>query len=235
MIERLLLNLRARDKISAEEESALQSLFEGSTEVGSKTTIVRRGDPLQRSILLLEGFVYRSKDLDDGRRQISAIHVPGDFLDLHGFTLKCLDHDVVALSAARIAFAPHARLHHLTETSPHLTRVLWSLTNRDAARHREWELSLGARSGKGRIASLFCELLLRLRLVGLAPDDAFDLPVSQTELGECAGLTNVHTSRMLKELRCEGVVDFSDNRVVIRDWNALQRIADFDPLYLYLD
>jgi CRP-like cAMP-binding protein len=72
---------------------------------------------------LLPGIAARQKDMRDGKRQITEIHVPGDFTDMHSFTLKSLDHDVVALSDCSFAVVPHAQVQHITETQPHLTRV----------------------------------------------------------------------------------------------------------------
>lgn len=234
MIEKLLLKLRARDAISPEEEEALRDTIAEVEEVPARKTLVKRGETLNRSILLLDGFVCRYKDLRNGRRQITAMHVPGDFLDLHGFTLKHLDHDVMSLSPARVAYAAHDRLTRLTDTFPHMTRLLWFSTNLDAAIHREWELSLGQRTGPAKAAHLICELYTRLEIVGLIGDNYFELPMNQTEMGECLGLTVVHTNRVLKELRERGFAQFKNGIVTIQNMEQLKIFAEFDPTYLYL-
>jgi CRP-like cAMP-binding protein len=235
MIETLLQKLRKRDTISPEEETVLRETVAEFEEVPARKTVVRRGEPLSRSILLLDGLMCRYKDLREGDRQITALHVPGDFLDLHGFTLKSLDHDVMALSDCQIGYARHDRLTELTELYPHLTRLLWFSTNLDAAIHREWELSLGQRSGAARAAHLFCEIHTRLAIVGQVEGDGFALPMNQTELSECIGLTVVHTNRVLRELRERGLVEFVRGQVVIRDMAGLKTFAEFDPGYLYLE
>jgi CRP-like cAMP-binding protein len=234
MIETLLLKLRARDEVSPEEEKALRDLIAEVEDVPAKKTVLRRGEPLTRSILLVDGMMCRYKDLRNGKRQITALHVTGDFLDLHGFTLKQLDHDVMSLCPSRVAYAPFDRLTRLTENFPHLTRLLWFSTNLDAAMHREWELSLGQRAGAEKAAHLLCELYTRLEIVGLTREWVYDLPINQTELGECLGLTVVHTNRVLRELRERGFADFARGSVAIRDIDGLKAFAEFDPTYLYL-
>ncbi len=235
MIERLLLKLRMRDVLSAEEEAALRDLIDTVEEVPAKKVVIARAVPLRHSVLLLDGLMCRYKDLKNGRRQISALHVPGDFLDLHGFTLKHLDHDVMALAKSRIVLVPHERLTQLTIDFPHLTRLLWFSTNMDAAIHREWEVCLGQRSGVERIAHLFCEMHTRMSVVGLVDGHTFDLPMSQSELGECLGLTPVHTNRVLRSLRERGLADMKARQVIIKDMAGLKALAEFDPVYLYLD
>lgn len=235
MIERLLLKLRVRDNLSAAEEAALLSLIDVIEEVPAKKVVIARGTPLRHSVLLLDGLMCRFKDLKNGRRQISALHIPGDFLDLHGFTLKHLDHDVMALAKSHMVMVPHDRLTQLTIDFPHLTRLLWFSTNLDAAIHREWEVSLGQRSGVERVAHLFCEMYTRMDVVGLVDGLTFDLPMSQAELGECLGLTPVHTNRVLRNLRERGLAEFKARQVLIQDMAGLKALAEFDPVYLYLD
>lgn len=235
MIELLFRKLRVRDALSEDEEQALRDTIIGVEDVPAKRVILKRDVKLDRSVLLLDGMMCRYKDLRDGKRQISALHVPGDFLDLHGLTLKRLDHDVMALGPSQVAYAAHDRLQQVTIDFPHLTRLLWFTTNLDAAIHREWELSLGRRSGVSRAAHLLCELYYRLDLVGGVGDLSYPFPVNQSELGECLGLTPVHTNRVLKEVRERGLASFRNGLVRIEDLHQLETLAEFDPSYLYLE
>jgi len=234
MIDVYLLKLRARDTVSAAEEEAIRSLFSEIKEIGTDKTLVRAGERLNISLLLLDGLACRFKDLRDGSRQISELHVPGDFADLHGFTLKRLDHSVMTLTHCRIAVAPHERIKTVTADHPHLARLFWLTTNIDAAIHREWVLSLGRRNAQSRIAHLFCELQARLAIVGLADETGYELRLTQTDLAECMGLTPVHVNRTLRDLRELGLVEFRNRRVTILDLAGLQRAAEFDPGYLNL-
>ncbi|WP_066717170.1 Crp/Fnr family transcriptional regulator [Sphingomonas pituitosa] len=235
MIERHLLKLRLRDTIDAAEEAALRETIVDTVSHPAGRTIVRAGEELNYSTLLLDGLIGRYKDLKNGQRQITHVHVAGDFADLHGFTLKRLDHSLLALTPCTIARAAHTRLREITEKHAHLTRVMWFSTNVDAAIHREWEVSLGRRSAIQRAAHLFCELHVRLGTVGLADAEGYKLAISQAELAECLGLTPVHVNRVLRELRERTLVEFRNGRVSFQDLSGLKRLAEFDPGYLYLD
>src|SRR5207253_2112849 len=82
--------------------------------------------------LLFDGLVCRFKDMLDGERQIMELHVAGDFVDLHSFVLKRIEHNIGSLTAARFAIVPHEALRRITEGWPHLARLLWFSTLRDA-------------------------------------------------------------------------------------------------------
>ena len=235
MIEKALLKLKARDAMSGQEERVLRDAVARTEDVPSDKIVVRAGVELNVSILLLDGLMCRYKDLRNGQRQIMELHVPGDFLDLHSFLLKRLDHNVMSLVPSRIAIVPHAGLCAITENHPHLARLLWLTTLIDAAIHREWLLSVGRRSAIARIAHFFCEMHTRLGVVELADAAGFPLRITQTDLAECLGLTSVHVNRTLRELREAGLAVFRDGRVEILDFAALKRTAEFDPEYLYLE
>ncbi|MEA3047405.1 MAG: hypothetical protein QOJ53_1737 [Sphingomonadales bacterium] len=234
-IEKLLLKLSLRDELSAEEEAALRALPEIIKEVPADKTIIRAGEALNDSTLLLEGLMCRYKDLKNGSRQISELHVAGDFVDLHSFTLKRLDHNIMTLTCCRVATVPHARLKRITEEFPHLTRILWFSTNLDAAIHREWVLSLGRRTALARLAHFFCELHVRLGIVGLTDGLSFRLDLTQVDIAECLGLTSIHVNRTLKVLREQGLVELRGGIVEIRDLIGLRRVAEFTDDYLSLE
>jgi CRP-like cAMP-binding protein len=234
-IAALLLKLRARDVVSAEEADVLREAVGEIREHSAHRAIVRAGTSLSVSTLLIEGIVCRYKDLSDGQRQIMELHVAGDFVDLHGFLLKQIEHNIGSMTPVRVALVPHDALRRITETHPHLTRMLWFSTLLDAAIHRERILSIGRRSALSRVAHILCEMLVRLRLVGLADEWAYALPLTQADIADASGLTSVHVNRMLKKLRDAGLLTFRGGRVTIGDWEGLQRVAEFDSAYLFLE
>jgi CRP-like cAMP-binding protein len=234
-LERAFAKLRARDLLSEEEERVLRGSIAEIRELPGGRTMVKAGVTLSHSILLLDGIAARYKDLADGQRQIMEFHVAGDFVDLHGFVLKELDHNVGAMTAVRFALVPHDALREITETQPHLSRMLWFSTLLDAAIHRERILSVGRRSASARIAHLFCELFVRMQVVGLAEGERYALPLTQTDLADANGLTPVHVNRMLRKLRDAGILTFRAGEVLIHDWDRLRHAAEFDPAYLHLE
>jgi CRP-like cAMP-binding protein len=231
----LLLKFRARDILSEAEAQVLRESFSEAREIPADKVVVQAGVTLSECTLLFDGYICRYKDLADGQRQIMEIHVPGDFVDLHSFLLKRLEHNVGSMTAVRVAIMPHERIREITENQPHLARMLWFSTLLDAATHREKILSVGRRSAAARIAHLLCELFVRLELVGLTSGNSYALPLTQADIADATGLTSVHVNRMLKRLRDDELLTFRNGLVTIHDRDRLQRVAEFDPAYLYLE
>jgi CRP-like cAMP-binding protein len=234
MASPLLLKLQKRDHLSAEEQEVVEALRGAVRDFEPGEAIVRQGDRPSFSSVMQSGWAARVKFLADGQRAISALHMAGDFVDLHSLLLKPMDHSVLALTPCRIVTVPHEDLRRATERCPHLTRILWLDTLIDAAIHREWIAGLGRRSAASRLAHLFCELLMRAEAVGLVERLGYDLPLTQAMLADVLGITAVHVNRSLQELRQNALVRFEGGRLTIIDWDRLAELADFDPAYLNL-
>ena len=226
--------LRARHALSRDEEAALRFMRWSQRHVERRDILVRQGEMLDHSMLLLSGFAVRSKIAADGARQIVETNIAGDFVDLHGFILRRLEHEISAASRCDVALAPHAELRKVTDAFPRLTRVLWFQTLVDASIHREWMLVLGKKRSRSRIAQFFCEMQARLDIVGLAGSQGYALPFNQQELADITGMTSVHLNRCLKELRDAGLVTYRNGQVAMHDLAGLTRNARFDPTYLHL-
>jgi CRP-like cAMP-binding protein len=219
----LFLNLGQHDILTESEKALLNAARDDIVSVGSR--------PLHSS-LLLDGFAGRYKLLADGGRQITALHVAGDFVDLHAFLLKTMDHGIVALSRCRAGFARHTALKKITEKAPHLSRLLWLDTLVDGAIHREWIVSMGRKSRKSQLAHLICELFVRLEGVGRTNGSSFYFPLSQSEMADVLGLSSVHMNRVIQSLRREGLISWVNQTITILDWDRIREVAEFDPTYL---
>lgn len=234
MAHPLVTKLEKRDALTDEERGILERATSEIRTYKAGEDVVREGETLDFSCLILEGWSTRNKSLSDGRRQITAFHIAGDFVDLHSFLLKPMDHTVSALTTCRMAIVPHTALTEITQTQPHLTRMLWLSTLIDAAIHREWLVAIGRLSATGHMAHLICELYVRLEAIGLAHDYKFEFPATQTQLADALGISPVHVNRVVQELRRDNLVTWRGAQVAIKDWGELKRIAEFDPVYMNL-
>jgi CRP-like cAMP-binding protein len=230
----LILKIEQRDRLSDEEKDVIAGMVSDVRVVDGGQDIINDGDRPIASTLLVDGFATRYKLLQGGERQITALHVAGDFVDLHSFLLKEMDHAVATVTTCRLASVRHETLAEISRTHPHLTRLFWLMTLIDGAIHREWLVAMGRRPALGQAAHLLCEVYLRLNSIGVASDFRFALPVTQAELGDILGLSSVHVNRVLQELRSRGLISWRGPTVTILDWPGLQETAEFDARYLHL-
>jgi CRP-like cAMP-binding protein len=217
------------------ERQALQEAAGSLRAHRSHEDLICEGDMVDAMLLLQSGFACRYKTTPDGRRQIIGYFLPGDVCTGRCFILRRLDYTVSTLAPCSVAMVPHETLHALIDRYPRLARAFgWASLVEESIAH-EWLLNVGQRTALERVAHLLCELLFRLRAVGLAAGDTYELPLTQAELADTVALSTVHVNRTLKELRRQQLITLNGKMLNISDVAMLQNIAMFDPSYLHLD
>lgn len=233
MIGPLIRKLERLGTLSDEDRRVLEAIPLTPKPVEADRDLAHDGDPASQCHLLVEGFACRSKALEDGRRQIVGFHIPGDIVDLTNLLLGRMDHTVSTLTPVKVVPIAHATILGWVRDHPDLGRLLWRDTLIEAAIFREWVVNVGRRTARERTAHLLCELMMRLHAAGLARDHACDLPITQVELADALGLSNVHVNRTLQELRGDGLIELGGGALVVRDWEGLQAAGEFTPRYLH--
>lgn len=234
MMPEILPHQAYPDLFTAAEGDLLASLQETPLRFRPCQRLVRACEPLDHVFYLAEGYVGRYRADLLGRRQFLALQIPGDFIDLPSYALGWLDHDIDSFGPAVVHPVPHRSVTMLRLTRPDMGDKLWRITLIDAAIQRYWIFRIGRLMGRARLANFFAETLVRHYARGLCGLDGCPLPINQTDLAEACGMTPVHANRMMGELRAEGICDFVQGEIRVRDLRALFHTGQFDWDYLYL-
>lgn len=218
------------------ERDALEYLSRDPAQYVRGAELIAEGEQPVAVFLILEGWAFRFKHLADGSRQISAYLIPGDVCDVQTFLFEKMDHSIGLLCDAKVVKIPAAEMLDIMDRFPRIERALLWATLVDEATLREWLLNVGQRTAKQKLAHLFCELCIRLRVVGLVDDEwSFISPPTQAELGDTTGMTTVHVNRSLQSLRADGLISTNNGRLTILDFKRLARFAGFEEDYLHTD
>jgi CRP-like cAMP-binding protein len=234
-LERVIRRLETRAPLDERDREAIRTLPVIYRAMDPATYLVREGEPPEYCAVLLSGFAYRHKVTGNGERQILAVHMPGEFLDLQNSFLAVADHNVQALTRCEVALIPVPALEALASAYPRIARAMWIDTLIDAAVFREWLVNVGRRDSISRIAHLLCEYALRLHAAGLAEERRYELPMTQEQLADAVGLTPVHVNRVLKELARMKLIVRDKRAVEIMDWDGLRNVGDFNSRYLHFE
>jgi CRP-like cAMP-binding protein len=221
--------------LTDDERQALENLPMQLAVIKDDQDLVREGDRPSRSCLLLSGFTATYKVTKEGKRQITTFGIAGDIPDLQSLHLKVLDCSIGTLTQCRVGFITHDDLQDLCTRFPRITAAFWRETLIEGAIFREWVTNVGRRDAYNRMAHLLCELLVRMRAVGLTEDHSCNLPITQGEFADAMGITPVHANRVLQQMRAEGLIELKGNRLTIPDWDKLKQVGEFDPTYLHLE
>jgi CRP-like cAMP-binding protein len=234
-LEPLVDKLTYRVKLCADDRAAILALPFTLKTMERGQFLVRERDVATHSCLMLSGFSIRSKTTATGDRQIVAIHMKGEMVDLQNSLLEIADHSVQMLTVGKVALIPREAVIQLTLDRPKVAHAMWIDTLVDGSIFREWITNVGRRDARTRVAHILCEFAVRLNVAGLAQDTHYELPMTQEQLADATGLTSVHINRTIKALEREDLIDRTNPRAIrIGDWRRLAEVGDFDTNYLHL-
>lgn len=220
-------------RLTEEDEQVLTDLARPVRTIGPRTDIVAEGSEPRFLPLVVDGWACRYKVLENGKRQVIFLYLPGDICEPVGKLPRVVAHPVGALTT--VAFAPvsPAAVVDAARSRPRIEEALWWDLLLASAIEREHVVNLGRRQAPERMGHLFCELHLRLAMVGLVDGLAYDLPITQADLGDLLGLSAVHVNRSLQELRKSGLITLRGRRLKIHDLDELRAFSLFDAAYLH--
>jgi CRP-like cAMP-binding protein len=185
--------------------------------------------------VILSGVACRYLLIEDGRRQIVALLLPGDVTGLGDAIVPRPPGVLGALRTCTISQWQHKDLRRIRTEFPQIDVALWAETVSEIAIAEEWLFNIGQRDALERVAHLLCELIFRYSRVGLVGEPIeLKMPLTQTELADATGLSLVHVNRTLNELRAKNVIGEHPHVLAVMDWDRLKSIGGFDPRYLQL-
>jgi CRP-like cAMP-binding protein len=233
-IEYLLRKLSFATNLTAQQREILISLFDAPRRIPAGTVLVREGAPNFTGFVICSGWAMRERVLRDGGRQVVNFMVPGDLSEPGAFVTNAADHSITTLTDTVIRGFPHHRWFEALHKDPTLTMAMWWLAGHEEAVLKEHIVALGRRRARARLLYMVWELCRRLEIVGLCEDHTFDFPIGNEVLSDAVGLSQRHLSRVLGEVRDEGIVEFSDGRCIIHAPDRLLQACDCRDVYLQI-
>jgi CRP-like cAMP-binding protein len=183
-----------------------------------KEVIYRAGDRAEALYQLERGLVRITEILPDGR-QLTLRHVlPGEFFGEEALSRKHYRYTAEALTEASIEATDPLHLAH-----EELARIASSLA-RQMAQVQAYETHLQW----GELRSRICRYLLYLSRTASRGQDAKGIYVtaSHEEIADATASTRESVSKLLSDLRHEGILDTGYRKIYLMDPKALEREAE---------
>jgi CRP-like cAMP-binding protein len=169
------------------------------------------------------GWACQFHDLDNGRRVILDICLPGDMIGLDaGLHTRPLE--ILTLTAATIEAIPAEDLFELMADRSIALYIAFLFGQRQRRIDRLLT-AISCLDARGRVAMMLLDFCKRLRRRKVIFGLIYNLPLTQVQIGNYLGLTVVHINRVLGSLRDERIVDLEKHCVTILDLERLAILA----------
>jgi CRP-like cAMP-binding protein len=218
--------------LSPAENELLRDLQSSPRRIVRGREIVAEGRKYDGLLILLDGVALRYRVLNDGRRQVLNIVLPGDLIGFPGCFFENALYSILALGDCTVSPVPFTRFLHLFETHSRLgAAIFWSLSC-ETAMYAEHLIGIGRRSALERVAHFLLEMLTRLQAIGLADERSYRLPLTQELIADALGLSVQYVNQTLRQLREEALVSIERQQVTILNLDSLVALADFERGYI---
>jgi CRP-like cAMP-binding protein len=187
--------------------------------IHAKQHLFRQGDRIAFTFILREGWVQLYRMTDQGNRQVFPAVLPGEMVGLHVESHAKAPYSAVALQDCLICKIPH--LIPLCLSDSKLAIKLAGICEYDTLTAEMYLANIAHCDARKRIAFLALELFKRMELRGLNNGLTITFPLKQADVADMLGLTSVHVSRTLENLREEGLLEVGKNALTILNYPAV--------------
>ena len=190
-------------------------------------SMIASGQDVDTLYLISEGWAVARLLINTGDTQILDILGPGSLAGLSRIEdVPNAGYSAIALQDVMAYPLPVNALRKACADQTEFAEWLSDMQSREARRAQRHITALGRLPARGRLAFAMLRIMDIAQQNGeKAVDTQIRLPMTQEEIGNMLGLTNVSISKLMSAFRKEGLIDYGRNRILVHDIAALSEIS----------
>lgn len=213
----LQLRLEQLTTLSQDERQALSDLEKSSRSLRKREVFLKRDTVRDGFAILRSGWATRRVVGADGRTAITHIFGPGDLIGFCDLGTKSTPHDVIMQSDGSVSLFDSSDLGKLAARFPRLLSVLISVSQIEDVVLRDRFFAATRLSAEDRLMHFFLCLKSKVPNQNDASADRFPMPLSQKEMGDALGLTDIYVNRLLRALTDRGEINVERPYVRVKE------------------
>ncbi|MBD2843426.1 Crp/Fnr family transcriptional regulator [Erythrobacter rubeus] len=222
--------------LRAEEEDAFKGLASAKRSYEAGTNLVASEiDEPDQLFIVEEGRLFASLDLPSGERAITRLYFSGDIVGTANIPFEHATQTITVNAPSVIYIFPRANLIDAFTRMPRVAAIFYTFAAMENAILNDRLVSIGRTRGRARLAALILEIETRRNLLADTADDHFRLGLTQGQIGDAIGLTEVQVSRLFRQFIGEGIVERKSGTVKILQRDRLVELGQFTDRYKDLD
>jgi CRP-like cAMP-binding protein len=204
---------------------SLKAIRGETVTVGPRQIIAREREIPKQVYSLYSGWAFEYRLLPDGRRQIFAFLMPGDFIGIRPLIHTPMSYSVQSLTQVNLCAFSTDGLTRLFQGRSDLKDQITQNFFHESSFLASRLIDVGRRSATERVVHLILDIEKRAMSRGLVSDRTIPFPLRQTHIADALGLTAVHVNRTINALRREGLIVIGRGALTIEDRDALEEIS----------
>jgi len=213
--------------IADEGKASIMAMPRSLKQLKKGQRVYSAGDDASMVNCVVSGWLTSVGEFSDGSRQLLNFHVPIDFVGLEFLSQSQAMSSLIAFEDTTLIQLPVNDFISVLQGSEKAALAILGVVGKKYLA-LQGRISVFAR---GSALEKVAYLLLGLRAKQLRNDfkdpNALKLPLTQHDIADALGLTNVTVSRAFSRLTKEGLVEYKLNQIIIKDPERLRNCVLF--------
>jgi CRP-like cAMP-binding protein len=217
------------------EKTAITDLERDPKDYPAGSVLWKEGDDVSELLIVHQGWALSETQLSTGKRQILRFHFSGDLIGASGIAFRDAASSIVAATDMVVCRFPRQALGETFRLHPRLAALFFSISQMESIDLSDRLRALGRSEGKARLANLFLSIAARMRAVTGEHNPVVRIPLTQSDLGDAVGLTQVHVNRLIRQMTEEKLITRNRSTVTLVDEPGLVELAKFVDRFSSID
>lgn len=193
------------------EMNAVLSFKKEERQYKKNEIIFKNDSKLNEVMTIVSGWTIEYKLMPDGKRSIFNISIPGDFVGFHPEKDFLSISVLSAVTDVKVCVYDKESLENFVKKHPEMASRLIRMLSYEVNKLSNFLTSVSRLSSKFRLLYFIQSLGMRINKCSYLDllGKSIDIPLTHEQIADCLGITNVHLSRTLKELKNNSILQTS--------------------------
>ncbi|GAB5413698.1 MAG: Crp/Fnr family transcriptional regulator [Congregibacter sp.] len=213
----------------------LAEIEKDEQEVDAHQLLYCLGDSIKNLYVVKTGWLIGYTHLPNGGRHVTRFYHPGDILGLSTLAFERFAIDVRSVNPGVLCPFPKRAFDKIFREAPRLAALMFTITSREQVILMDRLRATSSLNPVGRLAYLFLNTLDRLRITNSEMTNQMNMPLTQYDLGDALGLTNVTVSRTMGMMEESRLIKRDPGKLTLLDEKKLAELCDYENRHDSLD
>lgn len=188
-------------------ERGILDLLEGAPQQRKKRAQVFSPHmPDDRIAIISAGWAVSRATSSRGQSTITQIYLPGDMVGLSDIGFAAPPHDVFMQTNGAVCLINRSTLSELGRDHPRLFSLIVAVSSLEEIALRDRLHAISRLSAEERLIHFMLSIKSRTNMISDHPQDRFPLHLSQKDIGDALGLTDIYVNRLLRKMSKGGEI-----------------------------
>lgn len=230
-----LQKLERHTHLTSEERSIFETLEHECNARRKRTSVFDPSRANARIAIIKSGWAVARATASSGQSTITQIYMPGDVVGLCDLGFASPPHDVQMQTDGSVCLIDRSTLSKLGHEQPRLLALLLSMSSLEEVSLRDRLHAITRLSAEDRLIHFILSIKSRTSLLTDQPSDRFPLHMSQKDIGDTLGLTDIYVNRLMRKLSNSGQIDIARPYIRITDRESWTKRVGYKDRHANLD